>query len=153
LEGVRCCRRQDKVMLLAYLHLAARRAELFRLRWEDIDFGKDEIRLTTRKRSGGSLEEDWLPMLDELHVALLYHNQISKSAWVFHDQGIGGPYLCRQHWMKRLCTKDPSDPETQELQHDPALPASVGGVEDGPSSSVQKKKPSGGAVTLRQTAY
>ena len=66
---------QDKVMLLAYLQLAARRSELFRLRWEDVDFAKGKIRLTTRKRMGGSLEEDWLPMLDELHAALLNHKQ------------------------------------------------------------------------------
>ncbi|HEY9074402.1 MAG TPA: site-specific integrase [Desulfobaccales bacterium] len=96
---------QDQVMLLAYLQLAARRSELFRLRWEDVDFGKGEIRLTTRKRTGGSLEEDWLPMLDELHVALLNHKQISKGDWVFPDPETGGPYLYRQHWMKRLCAR------------------------------------------------
>jgi len=96
---------QDKVMLLAYLQLAARRSELFRLRWEDVDFAKGEIRLTTRKRMGGSLEEDWLPMLDELHVALLNHKQISKGGWVFPDPETGGPYLYRQHWMKRLCAR------------------------------------------------
>ena len=96
---------QDKVMLLAYLQLAARRSELFRLRWEDVDFAKGEIRLTTRKRMGGSLEVDWLPMLDELHVALLNHKQISKSDWVFPDPETGGPYLYRQHWMKRLCAR------------------------------------------------
>jgi integrase len=94
---------QDKVMLLAYLQLAARRSELFRLRWEDVDFAKGEIRLTTRKRLGGSLEEDWLPMLDELHNALLRHRQINKSEWVFPDPKTGAPYLYRQHWMKRLC--------------------------------------------------
>jgi integrase len=92
-------------MLLAYLQLAARRSELFRLRWEDVDFGKGEIRLTTRKRMGGSLEEDWLPMLDELHTALLHHKQTIKGDWVFPDPATEGPYLYRQHWMKRLCAK------------------------------------------------
>jgi integrase len=96
---------QDQVMLLAYLQLAARRSELFRLRWEDVDFGKGEIRLTTRKRMGGSLEEDWLPMLDELHLGLLHHKQSSKGDWVFPDPETGAPYRCRQHWMKRLCNK------------------------------------------------
>jgi integrase len=92
-------------MLLAYLQLAARRSEFFRFRWEDVAFAKDEIRLTTRKRMGGSLEEDRLPVLDELHVALLNHKQISKGGWVFPDPETGGPYLYRQHWMKRLCAR------------------------------------------------
>jgi integrase len=90
-------------MLLAYLQLAARRSELFRLRWEDVDFGEGKIRLTTRKRMGGSQEEDWLPMLDELHMALLRHRQKNKGEWVFPDPATEGPYLYRQHWMKRLC--------------------------------------------------
>ncbi|MFA4902726.1 MAG: tyrosine-type recombinase/integrase [Desulfobaccales bacterium] len=96
---------QDNVMLLAYLQLAARRSELFRLRWEDVGFAKGEVRLTTRKRMGGSLEEDWLPMLDELNVALLNHKQISKGDLVFPDPETGGPYLYRQHWMKRPCAR------------------------------------------------
>ena len=54
---------------------------------------------------GGSLEEDWLPMLDDLHMALLHHKQTSKGDWVFPDPETGGPYLYRQHWMKRLCAK------------------------------------------------
>jgi integrase len=95
---------QDQAMLLAYLQLAARRSELFRLRWEDVDFEEGRVRLTTRKRMGGSLEEDWLPMLEELHMALLRHKQTHKSDWVFPDPATGGPYLYRQHWMQRLCT-------------------------------------------------
>ena len=62
---------QDKIMLLAYLQLAARRSEIFRLQWEDVDFGESQVRITTRKRQGGHMEEDWLPMLDELYAALL----------------------------------------------------------------------------------
>lgn len=46
--------KQDRAMLLSYLHMAARRNEIFQLRWEDIDFGEQQIRLYTRKRKDGS---------------------------------------------------------------------------------------------------
>jgi len=62
---------QDKVMILTFLHLAARRGEVFRLTWDDIDFGHSRIRLWTRKRSGGSFEFDWLPMTTELRKSLM----------------------------------------------------------------------------------
>ena len=47
---------QDKVMLLTFLHTAARRAEIFRLKISDLDFDNNRIRLSTRKRTGGNLE-------------------------------------------------------------------------------------------------
>ena len=47
---------QDSVMFLAYLQLAARRSELFRLRWDDFDFSSGRVRIGTRKRVEGSLE-------------------------------------------------------------------------------------------------
>ncbi len=96
---------QDSVMLLAYLHLAPRRSELFGLRWEDIDFGESKLRLYTRKTKDGSLEFDWLPLTDDLYNALLSHKQNSNSQWVFPDPATKLPYLFRRHWMKRLCSK------------------------------------------------
>lgn len=96
---------QDRSMLLAYLHLAARRSELFGMRWEDVDFSQSRVRLYTRKRKDGSLEFDWLPMTDELSQTLLAHRQEITGRWVFPDPATGFPYLCRRHWMKRLCDK------------------------------------------------
>lgn len=96
---------QDKVMLLAYLHLAARRCELFALRWQDVDFTEQRVRLYTRKRKDGSLEFDWLPMTDHLHDALLNHAKGRKDEWVFTDPETGLPYLYRIHMMKRLCDR------------------------------------------------
>ena len=96
-------RGQDRIMLLAYLQLAARRSELFRLRWDDVDFGERRLRLTTRKRQGSHLEEDWLPLLDELYAALLEHRQSCESEWVFVDPQTGGPFRQRRHMMTRLC--------------------------------------------------
>ncbi|MCK5020854.1 MAG: tyrosine-type recombinase/integrase, partial [Candidatus Peribacteraceae bacterium] len=93
---------QDKLMLLSYLHLAARRSELFRLRWDDIDFSESKARLFTRKRKDSSLEYDWLPLTDDLYEALLAHRQNSNSQWVFIDPRTGLPYIYRQRMMKRL---------------------------------------------------
>jgi len=61
---------QDRVMLLAYLHLAARKRELFRLTRSDLDFSNSRVRLWTRKRKDGQLDYDWLPMTTELEAAL-----------------------------------------------------------------------------------
>lgn len=96
---------QDRVMLLAYLHLAARRSELFALRWDDVDFADQKVRLYTRKRRDGSLEFDWLPLTDDLYNALLAHRQFAKAEWVFPDPATGKPYLIRIHWMRRLCER------------------------------------------------
>lgn len=71
--------KQDRLMLLAYLHTAARRAELFRLCWTDVDFNRGELVLSTRKRMDGSLEYDELPMTDDLYAALLEHKLSSSS--------------------------------------------------------------------------
>lgn len=94
---------QDSVMLLSYLHLAARKRELFNLRWEDVDFSESRARLFTHKRQGGSLEFDWLPMTEALHQALLTHRQESSEEWVFPDPKTGRPYFYRNTWMRRLC--------------------------------------------------
>ncbi len=96
---------QDSVMLLAFLHLAARKGEIFGLRWEDIDFAEQRVRIYTRKRKDGTLEYDWLPMTDELYYALLEHRQQSVNEWVFPNPKTGIPYEDRNKWMGRLCVK------------------------------------------------
>jgi integrase len=49
---------QDRIMLLCFLHLAARRGEIFRMTWDDVDFGNSQIRIWTRKRLDGSYESN-----------------------------------------------------------------------------------------------
>lgn len=95
---------QDKTMLLTYLHLAARRGELFRLRREDIDWGGRRIRLWTRKRKNGAMEADFLPMTDQLFDILAIHRDFVAGEWVFPAPG-GGPYRVRQHVMRKLCRR------------------------------------------------
>ena len=108
--------RQDKVMLLVFLHLAARKSEVFRIRWSDIDFSNNKIRLWTQKREGGNKEYDWLPMTSDLRKALLnwWQERLKQStidkeqAFVcldetpFWEQYFGKLFTVRQHFMERM---------------------------------------------------
>jgi integrase len=96
---------QDRIMLLAYLHLAARKMELLRLRWEDVDFFNQRVRIGTRKRLGGSLEYDLLPMTDELFNAMQLHRQSAKNDWVFPNPETGEPFVQRQRHMLHICKR------------------------------------------------
>ena len=105
---------QDKVMLLAFLHLAGRRGEIFRITWSDVDFGNNRMRLWTRKRMGGIYEYDWLPMTAELRESLRWwweQRPIKDSPYVFlsvdesecNRENYGKPFKYRQHFMRKFC--------------------------------------------------
>lgn len=110
---------QDKVMLLTFLHLAARRGEVFRLKVQDLDFSNDQVRLWTRKRKDGSYEYDWLPMTSELRSALETwlekrlrqptideeHIFVCLDQLPCCDEYYGKPFLKRQFLMRRLCKR------------------------------------------------
>jgi integrase len=107
---------QDQIMLLTYLHLAARRKEVFNLTWEDLDFGNGQIRIWTSKRKDGTKEFDWLPMTSELKKALMgwwEKRPLKDSPYVFlclnreHycEPYFGKPFKERRHFMKTLCEK------------------------------------------------
>jgi integrase len=110
---------QDKVMLLFSYHLAARRGETFRAKKSDIDFKNEKISLWTRKRKGGNLEFDWMPMTQKLKTALLPWLEVRMSQPTidtenifvcldktpFCDQYYGKPFKSRQHFMRRICKK------------------------------------------------
>lgn len=103
----RVARGQDRVMLLAYLHLGARRSELFRLTWDDLDLDHQTARLATRKRKEGSWAYDTLPLTDRLATALLQHRRRAKkdTSLVFADPQSGEGYRYRLHVMKKLCVR------------------------------------------------
>jgi integrase len=107
---------QDHVMLLAYLHLAARRSEVFRMVWDDVDFENARVRLYTRKRRDGSLEYDWLPMTSALSETLLWwkenrifedstHVFVCEQDGGFCQEQCGQPFRARIHLMARLCAR------------------------------------------------
>jgi len=106
---------QDKIMLLVFFHLAARRGEVFRLKVSDLDFTHNRIRLFTRKRKNGDLEPDWLPMTLELRDGLEQWLDMrpidSEYVFICLDQyrfcrdHYGEPFQYRLKLMKRLCEK------------------------------------------------
>lgn len=110
---------QDKVMLLTFLHLAARRSEVFHIKWSDVDFINNQICLWTQKREGGHKEFDWLPMTSDLRQALLQwseerlkqrtddkeHVFVCLDETPFCEEYYGKPFIHRQHLMERLCKK------------------------------------------------
>lgn len=96
---------QDKIMLLAFLHTAARKMEIFRLRWDDLDFEDGRVRLWTRKRLGGTLEPDWIPMTEDLRAALLELKKRTNSLHVFAQPENGRAFTSRQHWLRTLCDR------------------------------------------------
>lgn len=94
---------QDRTMLLCFLHLAARRNEIFHLRREDVDFARRQVRLFTRKSRDGSMRCDWLPLTAKLHLALKAHLAVIPGEWAFPNPQNGLPYFERGKWLPRLC--------------------------------------------------
>jgi integrase len=107
---------QDYVMHQVFLHLAARRGEVFRLKRQDLDFDQDRIRLWTRKRKGSQLEYDWLPMPAGLRAGILRwleirlklpvktdHVFICLEKKTFCTEYYLGPFALRRHFMTRMC--------------------------------------------------
>ena len=94
---------EDRIFLMTLLHTAARRGEICRLRWDDVDLKGGKVRLGTRKRKGGALQYDWIHMTGELTEALRALKANGRGEDVFSRNENGEPYKWRQHLMKRLC--------------------------------------------------
>lgn len=97
---------QDKLMLYCYLQTGARRDELFRLTWADVDFFRKRIRLSWRKNKVGEWRSQWLSVKDDLIEWLLQHrkkNHDGRDHVFVSQQSLA--YRYRQHWLKRECRK------------------------------------------------
>lgn len=95
---------QDKLMLYCYLQTGARRDELFRLTWADVDFFRKRIRLSWRKNKVGEWRSQWLSIKDDLAEWLLRHKKKSSNLkeHVFVSYR-SLAYQYRQHWLKKVC--------------------------------------------------
>lgn len=102
---------QDLVMLLTYYYTGARRGEVFRLLWSDVNFDSGSIRLVDHKGRDGSPRSRWVPMHPELAKALRWWQAVRPCVVdnVFmqeHCDGtLGEPFQQRSKLMPRLCRK------------------------------------------------
>jgi integrase len=102
---------QDQLLLFMYLHTGARRDELFRLRWKDIDFQGKRILLSSRKNKAGEWEQKWIPAGEDLLSMLRTHQKVTGLlGFVFlnqcdHDPQKWIPYQYRNKWMPQLCKR------------------------------------------------
>jgi len=103
--------RRERAFLDCYLCTGARRGEIFRLKWDDVNFERREIRLGTRKSVVGSLIYEELPMNDQLHDSLMWvwKNRKCKDSphvWVIEEGPyIGRTYTFRRRFLAGLCER------------------------------------------------
>ena len=94
-------------------YTAARRGEIYRLKWSDVDFKNGLIRQTTWKQKGGVMEEDWPPMNEELARTLELHKELGLSdEWVFvqTNRRKGQPFIENRGFPQNLYEKAGAKP-------------------------------------------
>ena len=104
----------DRVFLECYLQAGARQSEIFKLAWDDVNFEKRTITLTTRKTKDGTPKRKTLKLdqNDSLWDLLKWwwKNRIFREdPHVFVDDHpgphYGKPYLVRRRLTKSLCER------------------------------------------------
>lgn len=97
---------QDRRMLITYLHTAARRGELFRLKWIDVDFSRKAIKLTSRKNKSAEWVYRWIGMSEDVISALREQKECTgKREHVFISHRTSEPFVTREKMMPQLCGK------------------------------------------------
>jgi len=95
---------QAQRLIIMYLHTSARKSEIFKLKWSDVDFKARKLTLWTRKRSGG-LECDTMPFTREIEDVLIAQRQYVelRSEYVFICPTTGTRFVEHGKLMRRLC--------------------------------------------------
>lgn len=99
---------QDRDMVVVTHETAGRLGEILRMTWEDVNFEHGVVRLWTRKRKGGSLHADPVPITPGVYEILRrrWKNRDTSTPYVFHKPD-GSPWSSR-HVMRlvpRLCKR------------------------------------------------
>jgi len=91
-------------------HTLGRLSEILRLEWRDVNLEKRTVTLRTRKRKGGQIQSDFVPMSATLHRCLIRRwNERDKSSPYVFSKPDGGIYtkndMCIREMMAKLCLK------------------------------------------------
>jgi integrase len=111
LKVLMAANREERIFLNCYLQTGARRSEIFRWTWDDINFDRREVRLGTRKTRDGSMSYEWLPMNEELYDELWSwwnSRPIKDTPYVFvstSNRHYGVPFTTRRQFMRGLCKR------------------------------------------------
>lgn len=95
----------ERPFFLTVFYTLGRVGEIYRLKWSDLDWEREEIRLWTRKRQGGQMEEDWLPMPEDLRDTLqqLHRRRDRQPEYIFINPATGRPFNQRRKRLKTIC--------------------------------------------------
>lgn len=79
---------REHALLTCYLNLAARKSELLRLTWDEVDFARNTVTLTTRKTRTGTVKRDEMPLNAEVRIQhSLRHEKQSTTDRYLHELG------------------------------------------------------------------
>lgn len=97
---------QDRVMLMTYFLTSARKSELFRLKWQDVDIRHERLRLFCMKNKKGEMRSTWLKMPPPLLKALQEQQErTGEHEYVFINPKTNAPYAERSKWIVHASAK------------------------------------------------
>ena len=94
---------EHRPFFLALYSLAARLGEINNLRWEDVNFDRQEVTLWTRKTRDGSYRPQVKAMNEDLLDELSWLYNKRSGEYVFPNQQTGRPYCNRRAQIRRAC--------------------------------------------------
>lgn len=109
--------RWERNFLIAFLTTGARKEEILRWTWEDIDFEQGKVRLVSRKTRSGDTKARYVDMNDTLRRVLedQVRTKLGLSEYVFQNRNprfknYGGRFTDRRHFIKQLCRRAGLEP-------------------------------------------
>lgn len=106
---IQCNNEQDRNMLLFFYFTGARKNEVFRLRWIDVDFSKPSYTLWCRKNQVGQWKSTEL--IADSNIIEILRSQwklTGTKEYVFMYETtdhVWIPFKSRQHWLPKMCQR------------------------------------------------
>ena len=96
----------ERDILMVLIHSVARIDEVLRIKWQDVNLTRREIKKWTRKRKSGTYEPVVVYMNDDLYNIMKrrWENRESEM-WVFYNKKTKTRYMHRPKMMKGLCKR------------------------------------------------